>query len=282
MPETMEPEEVWQPKRSFANTDPKAVTLAELLHESRKPQLTILFGSRARGDYGEGRSDVDIMLVEDQPPDDETVERSAMAFRNAKAQLYRGHDIKSHWIIRTLEEFTNRSRAVNSVEARALKDGYIIGTEADYYSALARRRETHHQTRWASDHLQHLEDLKGAEDKRQGVQAYLAVTHALKAAVNAAGEWAPELHDVEMLLELARQADPQGSYQSTLDPEVYTQYGHNRRGIPPHTPFTSRLEHCECAARDVQATLARTERLKQAWHTLRGERAESGSRATTP
>ena len=146
------PREGWRPRRSFANTDPKAVKLAEMLHEARQPQLTILFGSRARGDYAEGRSDVDIMLVEDQPPDDETVDRFAVAFRNAKAQLYRGHHIKSHCIIRTLEEFTYRSRGVNSVEASALKDGYIIGTEADYYRALARQRDTHYHTRWANTH----------------------------------------------------------------------------------------------------------------------------------
>ena len=76
------------------------------------------------------------------------------------------------------------------------------------------------------------------------LKAYSAVTHALQAAVNAAGEWCPELHDVEMLLELATRADPGGHYATTLAPEVYTQYGDNRMGIPPHTPFTSRPEQC--------------------------------------
>lgn len=51
----------------------------------------------------------------------------------------------------------------------------------------------------------------------------MAVTHALKAAVNAAGEWCPEIHDVEMLLEAAKRADPEGHYDTTLDPEIYTQ-----------------------------------------------------------
>ena len=77
----MEAEAQWRPKRTFTSTDPSAVKLAELLHETRNPHLTILFGSRARGDYAEGRSGVDIMLVEDQPPDDETVNRSTIAFR---------------------------------------------------------------------------------------------------------------------------------------------------------------------------------------------------------
>ena len=265
MSEQNEPEQEWRPRRSFANTDPRAVTLAELLHEARSPQLTILFGSRARGDYGEGRSDVDIMLVEDQQPDDGTVRNAAMAFRKAKAELYRGQDISSDWIVLTPAEFIKRSRGVNRVEAGALNDGYILGADAEYYRALGRRRETSNHTRWANRHLEYLDCLKEAEDDSQGAQAYLAVTHALKAVVNAAGEWCPQTHDVEMLLELARKADPKGQYATTLDPEIYTQYGRARDGLPPHTPFTSRPEHRGKAADDILALLARTETLKEAW-----------------
>ena len=101
------------------------------------------------------------------------------------------------------------------------------------------------------------------------------MTHALQAAVNAAGEWCPELHDVEMLLELATRADPGGHYATTLAPEVYTQYGDNRMGIPPHTPFTSRPEHRECTIQDVQMALARAEDLKASW-----PQPESTSRTT--
>ena len=49
------------------------------------PYLTILFGSRAKGDYAWGRSDVDIMLVEDSPPEDEAAEASRLIFRREKA-----------------------------------------------------------------------------------------------------------------------------------------------------------------------------------------------------
>ena len=62
----------WRPRRTLANVDVRAVTLARLLHETRKSALTILFGSRARGDYAEGRSDIDFLLVEDAMPDEET------------------------------------------------------------------------------------------------------------------------------------------------------------------------------------------------------------------
>ena len=77
------PVEGWRPKRSFTNTDARAVKLAELLHELKKPHLTILFGSRARGDYSEGRSDVDILLIKKNQPDDPTSENCWSAFRKA-------------------------------------------------------------------------------------------------------------------------------------------------------------------------------------------------------
>ena len=93
MEQSTHPAEIWRPRKSFANTDPNAVKLAEFLHAARQPQLTILFGSRARGDYAQGRSDIDILLIEDHPPDGETAANAEMAFHTAKAELYRGQRI---------------------------------------------------------------------------------------------------------------------------------------------------------------------------------------------
>ena len=53
-------------------------------------------------------------------------------------------------------------------EGRALDDGYILGENARYYRALRRRRIASHRTRWANEHLQHLETLKEGEDERYG------------------------------------------------------------------------------------------------------------------
>ena len=62
--------------RSFAKTDHRAAELAELFHESQRPRLTVLFGSRAGGDYAEGRSDIDILVVRDHPPGEGTLRNS--------------------------------------------------------------------------------------------------------------------------------------------------------------------------------------------------------------
>ena len=270
MPEEQTPRQLWRPRRSFANPDHRALKLAELLHEGRRPQLTILFGSRARGDYAEGRSDVDIMLVEDSPLEGEAAEESAMTFRKAKAEIYRGQHIESRSHLRTLDEFRERSKFFNSLETSALKDGYVLVDDAEFYSALSRMRETNSHIRQANRQAEHLENHDGSDsDDRQGGQAYLAVEHALMAAVAAEGEWCPDLHDVEMLLEMARQADTGGRYVTVLDPEIYTQYGDSTREIPPETPFTSRPEHQVLALQDTQAMLAGVEVLRPSWPTRR-------------
>ena len=206
---------------------------------------------------------MDIMLVEDSLLEGEAAEESAMGFRKAKAEIYRGQDIESRWNLRTLEEFRDMSKFANSLETSALKDGYVLGDDAEFYSALSRMRETNSHIRQANRQAEHLENHDGSDsDDRQGDQAYLAVKHALMAAVAAAGEWCPDLHDVEMLLEMARQADPGGRYVTVLDPEIYTHYGDSSREIPPETPFTSRPEHRVLALQDTQAVLARVKDLR--------------------
>ena len=53
-----------------SDCDPRALMIAQAIHEAARPLATILFGSRARGDHDERRSDIDIMLVHPQAQDD--------------------------------------------------------------------------------------------------------------------------------------------------------------------------------------------------------------------
>ena len=166
-----EPGAEWRARRSFANADPRAVKLTELLHQARKPHLTILFGSRARGDYAEGRSDVDIMLVEEPPPESEAAGERKLAFLKDKAQIYRGQDIECQWILRTPEEFRERTKFVNSLETTALEDGYVLGDEAERYTARARMWKTNSRISRAKRHAEYLENCADSDsDDFQGGQ----------------------------------------------------------------------------------------------------------------
>ena len=101
------------------------------------------------------------------------------------------------------------SKFVNSLETSALKDAYVLGDDAAFYSALSRMKETNSHIRQLNKQAKYLENHKGSDsDDREGGQVYVAVKHALMAAVTAAGEWCPDLHDVDKLLELANRSDP--------------------------------------------------------------------------
>ena len=58
------------PELNGRQPDRRAVQIAQEIHQDRAPLATILFGSRARGDHNEDRSDIDILIVEDNPPDE--------------------------------------------------------------------------------------------------------------------------------------------------------------------------------------------------------------------
>ena len=53
------------------NCDPRALRVAQAVHERQNPQATILFGSRIRGDHEDLRSDIDIMPVLPEEPGSE-------------------------------------------------------------------------------------------------------------------------------------------------------------------------------------------------------------------
>ena len=60
---------------TIGKCDPRALEVARSLHRTEQPEVTVLFGSRARGDY-DGHSDIDIMLVQENPPSKEQESRT--------------------------------------------------------------------------------------------------------------------------------------------------------------------------------------------------------------
>ena len=53
--------------QSLGHPDPRAIAVARAVLEREGPEFTILFGSRARGDWDE-ESDIDLMLVTGEAP----------------------------------------------------------------------------------------------------------------------------------------------------------------------------------------------------------------------
>ena len=138
---------------TFCNPDPQALRIAQELHRSENPTLTVLFGSRARADYAPGRSDVDILMVQDQPPTEEQDQRVKLRAQSLSASLYRGYWVPVQVIWIPLEEFEMSRRRVNGVAARAIDHGIILSNSSTDYGTWSRRAQTSYHIGRAKRHL---------------------------------------------------------------------------------------------------------------------------------
>ena len=110
---------------SETNCDPRALMVAQALHEREQPQATILFGSRARGDYEEGRSDIDIIQVNPDTPD-QSHKDSATEWAEGIAQATYGRPIPVQLVWFSHADFHENTRYVNHIATRALLDGVVM------------------------------------------------------------------------------------------------------------------------------------------------------------
>ena len=231
---------------AFCNPDPHAVRIARELHQSENPALTVLFGSRARGDYAPGRSDVDILIVHEQSPAEEQEQRVRLHAQSLAASLYRGYWVPVNVVWMTLEQFGHRWLGVNDVVGRAMDHGIIFSNSPVDYGARIRRVHTSRHLRWAQRHLAMFLERQaegGPNDCDVGIQAFLALQSALRAAVYAQGEWCPELYDIDMLIGLAARADPGFSFSPAIEGDVYSQYSQPRCALPVERPLCDIVHH---------------------------------------
>ena len=105
--------------------DPRALQVARVVHEIELPLATILFGSRARGDHDDRRSDIDIMLVCVEEPSYGYQRHTEKWAEQVAATAYgRPVPVETTWFPR--ETFQEKRRYVNTVVRNALKDGVVM------------------------------------------------------------------------------------------------------------------------------------------------------------
>ena len=253
---------------TFCNPDPQALRIAQQLHRSENPTLTVLFGSRARGDYAPGRSDVDILMVQDQSPTDEQDQRVKLQAQSLSASLYRGYWVPVQVIWMPLEEFEKSRRRVNGVAARAIDHGIVLSNSSTDYGTWSRRAQTSYLIGRAKRHLNLFLDrqLKSeSTDHQVGVQAFDAIRDALKAVVYAQGEWCPDLEDVDMLIDLAARADPGFDFRPAIAGDVYSQYRLARLDLPTELPLSNVMNRREMVEKDLRTLLDRVDGVRESW-----------------
>lgn len=249
--------------------DPRALKVARELHRSEQPELTILFGSRARGDYREYVSDIDIMLVQAERPSREQqcrVERAALA----AAERFCGRPVPVQVVWKTSQEFDRMRRTINDVVVHALREGVIMPPEQEN----RRQSDTDdHSQEWnvTDERIRHAENhiaafnlmvVNGMPDDLVGQHAHSAMEHALKALISASGRGYQHVHNIHILTRDALAADPGFQFVPGIDGGIYNQYAGRDEYDPTENPISDIPGYRETVNGDVTAILNRVREIR--------------------
>ena len=238
--------------------DHRALQVAQQVQQHEQPDLTILFGSRSRGDYDELKSDIDIMLVQETEPDIEQKRLATWVANKIATETY-GQMVQVELVWRTLDQFRFNRRYINSVETNAAREGVIMPRNPENYSPSDYEdEETGYQYDWSNyqervRHAEiHLDEFvflaeAGRNDLVIGQQAQNALEHGMKALIHAAGGEYSNTHSISDLLGSVRHFDPtMNDFSLAIPPDVYTEYEgqaeYRARRQPELTQYPDYLE----------------------------------------
>ncbi len=256
--------------------DPRALGVAQAVHRREQPDATILFGSRARGDYDDRRSDIDIMLVSLGVPDGRYKEAVAeWAEEVAQTAYGRRVPVQITWFAQA--DFQEKKRYVNHVTTQALLDGVLMTNHPeDYESRYADDTdETEYEYQWTDydNRLRHAEahlrvlatlDDAGEEDMILGQQAQAALEHGMKAVIAAHGGTYPSSHNLAHLLGTLRRIDAElRDFALSIAPDIYSEYADTRT----HPPLTEQPNYRERTTTDAQRLIDRARAVQGSRHT---------------
>ncbi len=261
-----------------ATCDPRARSVAKAVHERLWCQATILFGSRARGDFKEGRSDIDIMLINPGMPDQQYKDR-AVEWAEGIAQAIYEYPVSVQLVWRTTQDFRRRRRYVNSVETRAVQDGVFMSRDPQQYSpAYNEDEETECEYDWMNydNRMLHAEshlDLfitaieTGKNDLMIGQQAQAALEHAMKALLEAHGVRYQRTHNIGHLLGRIRQVDSELRELSlSIPPDIYSAYAGEQEyeeEVRTQPLLTDQPDYRERTIADAQRIINRAREVRQ-------------------
>ena len=220
--------------------DARARQVAQLAQGRERADFAVLFGSRARGDHDELESDIDVLLVLADEPDDAGKAEAVKSARQAAQAAY-GRAVPVQLVWRSLETFRRNRRYANSLESNAMREGIVMPRDPSQYRAGDYEdEETEYEYNWsnydnrmlhAELHLDMLQSAyeTGKHDLMIGQQAQSALEHGLKALLEAhgvgQGQGYRNTHDIGELLgnvryRIAELAD----FRLAIDPAIYTEY----------------------------------------------------------
>ena len=255
--------------------DPRALRVARELHQAEQPEITILFGSRARGDYKEGRSDIDILLIRETVPEwkqELLIEKEA---EELSYSLY-GWKVPVQTVWYTPEEFDRLRRTANHVVARALQDGVILPRDPEDFSSHYNREEEDYSEEWTvtAERLRHAGEhlimfdlaVNTRMDNMIGLHAQQALEHAMKALISARGRQYKTTHNLNELVGDMRRADPQFRFRLEISGDIYNQYAGRDEYQRTENPLTHVARYEEKTKTDVQRIIDRVREVHDRGH----------------
>ena len=258
-----------------ATCDPRALKVARAVHEREQPLATILFGSRARGDYEERRSDIDIMLVRSEEPDGEykgSVEEWAEGV--VRAAYGRWVPVQLVWI--SEEGFSEGTRYINHIATQALFDGVIMTQNPEeYHNRDAGDEGAEYEYDWTpyDKRLRHAEAHleafvlcveNGMNDLIIGQQAQNTLEQGMKALLEAHRARYQRTHNIGHLLGRVRQIDSHlRELTLSLPADIYTKYA-GEQGYEISEPLlTYQPDYRARTVADAQRIIGRAREVRQ-------------------
>ena len=255
--------------------DPKALQVTRTVQNEQQPDLTILFGSRARGDQNEASSDIDIMLVQDLKPNDGEADIASAKAEAAAKSIY-GRYVPVHLVWRTKKEYRYNRRYSNSAETNAARQGVLMPRDPESYSAYDfEDEETEYEYQWTTydERLRHAEIHllgfanhidQGMDDLLIGQEGQRSLEFAMKALLEAHQAQYQGTHNIGHFLGAIRHNDPgMEEFGLSIPPDVYTAYdgGHQyvRRTQPLLTSFP---DYRERTTTDAQTIISRARQIR--------------------
>ena len=250
-----------------AQYDSRALQVAQKVQQRERAELAILFGSRARGDYDELESDIDVMLVQAVEPTPDRATAAKLAAQKDTTHIY-GRDVAVELVWRTLKEFRYNRRYSNSIETQAVRQGVVMPLDPSQTGPSGYEDdETGYDYDWStySERLRHAElhlaeFVFQAEQNRPdmfiGRNAQAALEHGMKALLEAHGAPYRRTHDIGELLGNVRHFDPElRGFSLAIPPEVFSEYAgslvYNRRRQPELSSYPNYVEITRAAAERI-------------------------------
>ena len=284
------------------NPDPRAIAVARAVLEREDPEFVILFGSRARGDYDDAESDIDLMLVTSRAPGEDSEEHhmaepSYRSLRPGTAATVRAEEkareayrrpvpVQLVWI--TPGEYRINRVYENSLESIAASEGILMPRDPESYSRRDFEDEetgyAHDWTRFderVEDALGFLEALEGMPNRENpqrdrviGLNCQRGVEHSMKALLEAwkgqEGEHERnryrENHNVSLLLGQVRRADPEmAELRLEVTAEVHDGYRGRRAytGRSPERMITMQGRGADRTMEDIARILLRAKEIRE-------------------